>query len=337
MELPAAALLVRKFFELPTLHWPWCAPKTAERARHAPATNASLLGSRGWGRGWWAAARRWWRALARRGGRGSIAPARPQEGEVREQRARTTGDEADERAPVGRAPAARVARGHGASREEPKERQEQRVKGPRRPRSCSRRGCSRCASRSAYGSGMPIFGPRLLGAMMAVGRAGWRVAQSRARAVHRAIKHWSNRWWAGVMGHRKSSKTHANSCGRLSSLAAATARSSSAHVRRPRHRCARALGPARRPLTPFTRAAAHLLEPPAVVDPPLAVEPAVPSARAVPRARSPPPAPPRRALTLPVLGLCCVVASLCALDRVVMSMAILPMGAEFGHGDATRG
>ena len=35
-ELPGPLFLVRKInFELPTLHWPWCAPKTAERARHA--------------------------------------------------------------------------------------------------------------------------------------------------------------------------------------------------------------------------------------------------------------------------------------------------------------
>ena len=45
-------------------------------------------------------------------------------------RGRRRGGCANERAPAGRAPAARVARGHGASREEPKERQEKRVKDP---------------------------------------------------------------------------------------------------------------------------------------------------------------------------------------------------------------
>ena len=82
-----------------------------------------------------------------------------------------------------------------------------------------------------------------------------------------------------------------------------------------------------------------LLEPPAVVDPPLVVEPAVPSAAPSLVPEVPPPlAPPQFApSTLPVLGLCCVVASLCALDRVVMSMAILPMGAEFGYGDGDKG
>ena len=82
-----------------------------------------------------------------------------------------------------------------------------------------------------------------------------------------------------------------------------------------------------------------LLEPPAVVDPPLVVEPAVPSAAPSLVPEVPPPlAPPSFApSTLPVLGLCCVVASLCALDRVVMSMAILPMGAEFGYGDGDKG
>ena len=85
-----------------------------------------------------------------------------------------------------------------------------------------------------------------------------------------------------------------------------------------------------------------LLEPPAVVDPPLVVEPAVPSAAPslvpeVPPPLAQPPPPQFAPSTLPVLGLCCVVASLCALDRVVMSMAILPMGAEFGYGDGDKG
>ena len=55
-----------------------------------------------------------------------------------------------------------------------------------------------------------------------------------------------------------------------------------------------------------------LLEPPAVVDPPLVVEPAVPSAAPSLVPEVPPPlAPPQIApSTLPVLGLCCVVACL---------------------------
>ena len=42
---------------------------------------------------------------------------------------------------------------------------------------------------------------------------------------------------------------------------------------------------------------------------------------------------------LPVgtLALCCLIASVCSLDRVVMSIAILPMGAELGYSDATKG
>ena len=60
-----------------------------------------------------------------------MRPARPQQGEVaRAARADDGRRWADERAPVGRAPAARVARGHGVSKEAPKERQEERVKDP---------------------------------------------------------------------------------------------------------------------------------------------------------------------------------------------------------------
>ena len=40
---------------------------------------------------------------------------------------------------------------------------------------------------------------------------------------------------------------------------------------------------------------------------------------------------------LPVLTLCCLIAAICALDRVVMSIAILPMGDEFGYEDGTKG
>jgi MFS family permease len=38
-----------------------------------------------------------------------------------------------------------------------------------------------------------------------------------------------------------------------------------------------------------------------------------------------------------VLTLCCLIAAICALDRVVMSIAILPMGDEFGYEDGTKG
>lgn len=39
----------------------------------------------------------------------------------------------------------------------------------------------------------------------------------------------------------------------------------------------------------------------------------------------------------PVLVLCCAIASVCALDRVVMSVCILPMAAQFGFTDAEKG
>lgn len=39
----------------------------------------------------------------------------------------------------------------------------------------------------------------------------------------------------------------------------------------------------------------------------------------------------------PVLALCCLIAAVCALDRVVMSVAILPMAAQYGFGDETKG
>ena len=61
----------------------------------------------------------------------NCAPRARRSARFGEERApRTRRRRADERAPFGRAPAARVARGHGASREEPKERQEKRVKDP---------------------------------------------------------------------------------------------------------------------------------------------------------------------------------------------------------------
>lgn len=38
-----------------------------------------------------------------------------------------------------------------------------------------------------------------------------------------------------------------------------------------------------------------------------------------------------------VLGLCCAIAAVCSLDRVVISIAILPMAAELGFSDSTKG
>jgi ACS family sodium-dependent inorganic phosphate cotransporter len=40
---------------------------------------------------------------------------------------------------------------------------------------------------------------------------------------------------------------------------------------------------------------------------------------------------------LPVLTLCCIIAAVCSLDRVVMSVTILPMGQQYGYTDSTRG
>ena len=43
---------VRKiYFELTTLHWPWCAPKTAERARHAAGDQRGVFWEVGAGEG----------------------------------------------------------------------------------------------------------------------------------------------------------------------------------------------------------------------------------------------------------------------------------------------
>ena len=51
-ELPGPLFLVRKInFELPTLHWPWCAPKTAERARHAAGDQRGVFWEVGAGEG----------------------------------------------------------------------------------------------------------------------------------------------------------------------------------------------------------------------------------------------------------------------------------------------
>ena len=40
---------------------------------------------------------------------------------------------------------------------------------------------------------------------------------------------------------------------------------------------------------------------------------------------------------VPALAICCAIAAICALDRVVMSVAIIPMAAELGFADATKG
>lgn len=40
---------------------------------------------------------------------------------------------------------------------------------------------------------------------------------------------------------------------------------------------------------------------------------------------------------LPVLALCCAIAAVCALDRVVLSVAILPMSQQYDFSDTTKG
>lgn len=51
-----------------------------------------------------------------------------------------------------------------------------------------------------------------------------------------------------------------------------------------------------------------------------------------------PPAPPTSDASTPlVLTLCCGIAAVCALDRVVMSVAILPMSAQYGYPDSIKG
>ena len=40
---------------------------------------------------------------------------------------------------------------------------------------------------------------------------------------------------------------------------------------------------------------------------------------------------------IPILVLCCAIGAVCALDRVVLSIAILPMSAEMGYSDSTKG
>ena len=43
------------------------------------------------------------------------------------------------------------------------------------------------------------------------------------------------------------------------------------------------------------------------------------------------------ASSLLVLGLCCLIGSVRGLDRVTISIAILPMSAEYGYTDSTKG
>jgi hypothetical protein len=38
-----------------------------------------------------------------------------------------------------------------------------------------------------------------------------------------------------------------------------------------------------------------------------------------------------------VVGLCALVAIICAIDRTAMSVAVLPMGQQYGWSDTTRG
>ena len=40
---------------------------------------------------------------------------------------------------------------------------------------------------------------------------------------------------------------------------------------------------------------------------------------------------------LPVLALCCAIAAVCTLDRVVISIAIIPMSVQYGFEDSTKG
>ena len=42
------------------------------------------------------------------------------------------------------------------------------------------------------------------------------------------------------------------------------------------------------------------------------------------------------ARSLLVLALCCAIGALCSLDRVMISIAILPMGDEYGFSDSTK-
>ena len=52
VELPEPPERVRKiYFELASLHWPWCAPKTAERARDAAGDQRGVFWEVGAGEG----------------------------------------------------------------------------------------------------------------------------------------------------------------------------------------------------------------------------------------------------------------------------------------------
>jgi hypothetical protein len=51
-ELPGPLFLVRKInFELTTLHWPWCAPKTAQSAPNAAGDQRGVFWEVGAGEG----------------------------------------------------------------------------------------------------------------------------------------------------------------------------------------------------------------------------------------------------------------------------------------------
>jgi len=51
----------------------------------------------------------------------------------------------------------------------------------------------------------------------------------------------------------------------------------------------------------------------------------------------PSPPPPLSSLNLPILSLCLVIATLCSLDRVVMSVLIVPMSSSLSYADSTKG
>jgi len=55
---------------------------------------------------------------------------------------------------------------------------------------------------------------------------------------------------------------------------------------------------------------------------------------AAPRATA---VPPPDSAAIAVLVLCCAIGAVCALDRVLISIAIIPMSQEFGYSDATKG
>ena len=120
VRAPGAALSCAKLISAPTLHWPWCAPRPLNAPVKPPARSGSWEVGAGKG---WRGRRGGGGALGGRGGRGWwCAPRARRAPGARSARRRAT--MGDERAPVGRAPAARVARGTAPPR--PKPRQEPR-------------------------------------------------------------------------------------------------------------------------------------------------------------------------------------------------------------------